>query len=49
MDPDIAVVLNIDRDHLDFFGDLEHIQEAFIKFANKATRTVIYNATTPTP
>lgn len=43
MDPDIAVVLNIDRDHLDFFGDLEHIQEAFIKFANKATRTVIYN------
>lgn len=43
MNPDIAVVLNIDRDHLDFFGDLEHIQEAFIKFANKATRTVIYN------
>ena len=37
------MVLNIDRDHLDFFGDLEHIQEAFIKFANKATRTVIYN------
>ena len=43
MNPDIAVVLNIDRDHLDFFGDLAHIQEAFIKFANKATRTVIYN------
>lgn len=31
--PDIGVILNIDEDHLDYFDDLEHIIQAFIKFA----------------
>ncbi|GHU71037.1 UDP-N-acetylmuramate--L-alanine ligase [Clostridia bacterium] len=32
--PTIAVVLNIDADHLDFYRDIEHIQETFEKFAS---------------
>ncbi len=31
--PTIAVILNIEADHLDFFGDLEHIRYAFRDFA----------------
>ena len=30
--PTLAVVLNIDADHLDCYGDIEHIQEAFGQF-----------------
>ncbi len=30
--PTIAIVNNIDNDHLDYFGDIEHIVEAFRKF-----------------
>lgn len=33
--PNIGVILNIDEDHLDYFDDLEHIIQAFIKFAKK--------------
>lgn len=30
--PTVAVVLNIDADHLDFYRDIDHIQETFGKF-----------------
>ncbi|MGN0534745.1 MAG: UDP-N-acetylmuramate--L-alanine ligase [Eubacterium sp.] len=43
MNPDIAVVLNIDEDHLDFFGNLDNIKKSFREFAEKTTRTIIYN------
>ncbi len=33
--PTIAIITNIDREHLDCYRDLEDIQEAFIDFANK--------------
>lgn len=33
--PKIAVILNIDRDHLDCYGDIEHIEAAFSQFAGK--------------
>jgi UDP-N-acetylmuramate--alanine ligase len=33
--PVIAVVTNIDREHLDHYRDLEDIQEAFVAFVNK--------------
>ena len=33
--PTIAVVTNIDREHLDHYADLEEIQSAFVAFANK--------------
>ena len=32
MSPTIAVVLNIDADHLDFYRDIDHIQETFGQF-----------------
>ncbi len=35
LSPAIAVVTNIDREHLDYYANLEEIQEAFIAFANK--------------
>jgi len=33
--PVIAVITNIDRDHLDTYGSLEAIEEAFVEFANR--------------
>lgn len=33
--PKIAVILNIEADHLDYFRDLDHVKEAFLKFAKK--------------
>ena len=36
--PKIGVILNIDADHLDFFGDMETLQNAFISFAKNIKR-----------
>ena len=33
--PRVAVILNIDEDHLDTYGDIEHIEEAFATFAGQ--------------
>jgi UDP-N-acetylmuramate--alanine ligase len=33
--PAIAVVTNVDREHLDFYPDLEAIREAFLRFMNR--------------
>ncbi len=30
--PTVAIITNIDEDHLDFFGDIEHIEAAFANF-----------------
>jgi len=35
MSPTIAVVTNIDREHLDYYKGLNHIQEVFLKFIEK--------------
>ncbi len=43
MNPDIAVILNIDEDHLDFFKNLDNIKKSFRQFAEKTTKTIIYN------
>ena len=42
--PDTAVVLNIDADHLDYFGTVENIIKSFRKFCEMATKSVVYNA-----
>jgi len=34
MKPTLAVVLNIDEDHLDYYGDMAHIEEAFFNFCS---------------
>lgn len=31
--PQTGVILNIEADHLDYFRDLEHVKEAFVKFS----------------
>ena len=41
--PDIAVILNVDADHLEYFKTLDNIIASFHKFAQMTTRTVIYN------
>ena len=41
--PDISVILNVDADHLDYFGTLENIIASFKKFAELTTRTLIVN------
>ena len=41
--PDIAVILNVDEDHLDYFKTLENIIRSFRTFAGMATKLVIYN------
>ena len=41
--PDIAVILNIDDDHLDYFKTMENMRASFHKFADMATHAVIYN------
>ncbi len=43
LSPDVAVILNIDEDHLDYFKTLENLIKSFTKFASMATNTVIYN------
>ncbi len=43
MNPDMAVILNIDEDHLDFFKNLDNIKKSFREFAEKTTKTIIYN------
>ncbi len=35
LSPTIAVVTNIDREHLDFYGDIDRIKAAFLQFVNK--------------
>ena len=33
--PILAVITNIDREHLDHYGDFDHVLGAFVEFANK--------------
>ena len=39
--PYIAVITAMDADHLDVYGDLEHVQEAFRIFASQVSDTLI--------
>jgi len=43
LSPDIAVVLNIDNDHLDYFKTMDNLKLSFYKFAASASQCVIYN------
>ena len=39
--PAIAAITAMDADHLDIYGDLEHVQEAFREFASQVQETII--------
>ncbi len=41
LDPQIAVITNIEADHLDYYGDLENILRSFRKFLRQVTGTAI--------
>jgi len=41
--PHISVILNIDEDHMEYFGSLENIIRSFRKFANSSTGCLIIN------
>ncbi|MDE7097847.1 MAG: UDP-N-acetylmuramate--L-alanine ligase [Ruminococcus sp.] len=41
--PDISVVLNIDADHLDYFGTLDSIIKSFHKFNENTSKCIIIN------
>lgn len=43
LSPDVAVILNIDEDHLDYFKTLDNIIRSFHKFSLLTTNTLIYN------
>ena len=41
--PTLAVILNVEADHLDYFKDLADVQKSFHKFAELATSGIIAN------
>jgi len=45
--PTLAVVLNVEADHLDYFKDLEDVQKSFHEFAMLATQGVLSNGDDP--
>lgn len=45
--PTLAVILNVDADHLDYFSDLADIQKSFRKFAQLSTGGILANGDDP--
>lgn len=43
LSPDVAVVLNVDEDHLDYFKTFDNLKKSFTKFTSMATKSIIYN------
>lgn len=43
LDPDVAVILNVDADHLEYFKNIENIIKSFHKFADMTTKALIIN------
>ncbi|MFU0833423.1 MAG: UDP-N-acetylmuramate--L-alanine ligase [Oscillospiraceae bacterium] len=41
--PSVSVILNIDNDHLDYFGTVENIIRSFHQFAKQTSRLIIVN------
>lgn len=45
--PTLAVVLNIEADHLDYFKDLQDVEKSFRKFAQLSTNGILANGDDP--
>ena len=43
LSPDVAVILNVDADHLEYFRNIENIIKSFNKFSNMTTKALIVN------
>lgn len=46
-DTEIALITNVDPEHLDFYGSREAFMQAFVDFANKAKSRVVISADDP--
>ena len=46
-DTAVALITNVDADHLDHYGSLEAFDEAFVEFAQKATEFVVISSDDP--
>ncbi len=44
MAPAVSILLNVDADHLDYFGSLDNVIASFRQFATQTTGTLIVNA-----
>jgi UDP-N-acetylmuramate--alanine ligase len=44
LEPTIAVVNNVEADHLECYGSVDNMEAAFVTFANRASRTLIGTA-----
>ncbi len=47
LSPNIAVLLNIDNDHLDYYGTMQNLKAAFLSFCQKADKVLIYRGDEP--
>ena len=45
--PTLAVILNVEADHLDYFKDLQDVEKSFRKFAQLATDRILANGDDP--
>ena len=45
--PTLAIILNVEADHLDYFEDLKAIQKSFRKFAQLSTNGILANGDDP--
>ncbi len=43
LSPDACIILNIDNDHMEYFGTIENSIRSFTKFADMTTKLVVYN------
>ncbi len=41
--PDVSVILNIDADHLDFFGNMDNLRASFTKFCDNTSKMLVIN------
>ncbi len=41
--PAVAVILNVDEDHLDYFGTLDRIKQSFAKFLSQTSSLIVIN------
>jgi UDP-N-acetylmuramate--alanine ligase len=46
-EPDVAVVTNIEFDHMEHFADVAEFEECFRRFVRQATRRVVYGCDDP--
>lgn len=43
LSPDTAIILNIDNDHMEYFGTIDNSIRSFTKFADMTTKLIVYN------